>query len=210
MKRFLAFLLALVLLLSMCMAFTACGNGSAEEEVDPAVELEAETLLGMQPALTAVAIYHEVYGGEYDPKNSSCFWKLIWILTNIYGTNNEEVIFDLEGVIVPTGVVESYAKALFADYDGLLSLPEGTTIRYDEEQDAYVLPWGDTWILNTEYTKVDRDGDDYIVDTDIVDMTDEENPLVLKSMRFVLANNKEAAENADSMFEMSIKSAEVL
>ena len=210
MKRFLAFILALVLLLSVCMAVTSCGNSGSEEEVDPAVEVEAETLLGMQPTLTAVAIYHEVYGGEYDPKSSSCFWKLIWILTNIYGTNNEEVIFDLEGVITPTSVVESYAKALFADYDGLLPLPEGTTIRYDEEQDAYVLPWGDTWILNTEYTNVDRDGDDYVVDADIVDMSDEENPVVLKSMRFVLTDNSEAAESADSMFEMSIKSVELL
>ena len=210
MKRFLAIVLALCMLSGLALSMTACGSSSDEEDVDPKIEAAAESLLGMQPVLTTIGIYSELYDSEYDPQDSSCFWKLIWILVNVYGTNNEDIVFDLEGIIVPETIAEEYAQALFADYNGLLPLPEGTTITYDAAQKAYILPWSDAWIINTEYTKIDQSGDDYIIDAELVDMSDEEQPQTLKQMRFKLAPNKAAQEKEGAIFLFGVKSVQTL
>lgn len=210
-KRLKALALLVFTALLLSLSLSSCGKEETTEDPNDA----AKAILDMSPIFQSVALYNELFDDSvYSPADSTYFWRLMWIMTNTVGANDENIVFDLAGITVPENTIKTYARALSHEFDGSLPpLPEGTSIAYDAANATYIIPWSEAWPRSIYVDKVELDGSDYIVRASLLDMSSEmlvdggdgNTPSVL-SMSFRMAKDEDAGEGG---FAFRIKDAEI-
>lgn len=206
MKKLMAIFLTAVLALSL----SSCGKKDKDTgEVAPNIDgYVAEDFMAMQPIINTLGIYHTKFQGEYNSQDSKSFWTLLYILVNTSGAGVSDILLTSNGYEVPTPVLVEFASALFLDYDGLLAIPAGSTIKYAADKDMYYIPYSGPWevdsIFNTE-----QENKTFRLISKLYDIKDGlENPQIISQYTIEIVANPQAKKIENPFFKFSVKSVE--
>ena len=145
-------------------------------------------------------------GYEYGSTDPTVFWASLYYTLGNYGTKREIVTINGSEMIVPSQVVQEFARGVFADYDNLPEIPGNlnTAIRYDEGKDAYVVSLGDRGLSESRiYDDYDNGDGTYTVMAKLC-ATDSNSTIC--DYKFILVENQYADGVQNPLFYYSIKS----
>lgn len=163
----------------------------------------------MQPILDSIVRAIGVEGeGMYIPQDPVCFWSVLYLMGENYGTTHPLVEKQGETVVVPRKVMQEFASAAFCDYDGLLDIPESlqTLVQYDQGVDAYLLAPSDMGETKTSVAYWCLLADGTVSVTVTLYQGDDVYPS-LGEVRFLLEDNPYADGVAEPIYLYSVMAA---
>ena len=135
MKKFLAILLAMLLLIAPC---------ALAEEDD---EIERSPIDAMEPITDSIMRVIMENAGNYDPQSEDYVWSVLYLFGVNYGLEFPGTAIDDEtyDFLIPGDLIRAAAASAFPVLSELPALPvvEGTSFGYDADADTYVLPGSD-------------------------------------------------------------------
>lgn len=120
-------------------------TSTAPEETTPVTAAKgtiAARLEKMTPIFDSIVRAIGIDGAYmYNPQDPTCFWTVLYMMGENYGTTHPLVELQGDTMVVPRKVMQEFATAAFCDYNDLLEIPETlrTKIQYDQSLDAYLL-----------------------------------------------------------------------
>ena len=182
---------------------------------DEAAEDGGAAATDMIPALDS--ILRAMVGGEtrYDPSDPDFFWDALYLMAVNFSHDDAATEEDVDDgnyeVRLPTLAVRELAIALFANYDGLLPIPESMShaVRYDNDLNVYRFSLSDA---GDSYTRIDRyelslKNFVFTVHASLVGFDEEET---LLSAKFELLPAAESGDIIMRYYPYSVVSAEVV
>ena len=176
----------------------------------------------MIPAFDSIMRVMLPEGAQYDPLAPEFFWEAIYLMAvnwsgdvefeeNGYDTYDQKIDYESCELLLSAMAVREMAIALFADYDGLLPIPDSISYlaEYDDESGVYRFPLSDA---GDSYAKIDRyelslQNFVFVVYTSLVSCSDDET---LLSVKFELMPNTDSGDVILRYFPYSIVSAEIV
>ena len=159
MKKLIAGLLAVCLLTALMAATASADDHSMNQEIIlteeatipdvtfPAgsVPAEAEWTDGIRLPVHALTVSMWEHDLTYDTSSAPFVWNSLYYVLSLYGEMDDRAQLTQDALLLPSEVVNDFARALFSGLEQLPALPPESDgfVRYDAAADTYHLSLGD-------------------------------------------------------------------
>lgn len=162
---------------------------------------------GMMPVLDSLTLALMQSGEEgseiYEPHDSDFFWTVLYLMGVNWSAKDPSCEINGDIICMPAQLLRAYASAAFSVSDGLLPLPEGSTIRYDDIRDEYLLPLSDRGDADVKLVDVYCTADGVNVVAQLVDSEDVPHATVY----FELVDYTTIDNTAEMVFQYAVTKA---
>lgn len=145
---------------------------------------------------------------DYDPEDSTFFWKALYYFAGAYAQDYPESEFDANtgALTLPRYTMRALGSVISSEYTDLPAIPAemSANVVYDPDKDAYTLYTGDIGLAESKITSFSDNGDGtYNIVVELRGTTDDK---LIAQGDFKIASNEYALDIIDAPFIYTIVS----